>query len=105
MDLGEGENFVFLRRVIPDLTFDGSTNVTPTADFVLKVRNFPGTNYSASSDDTVTRSATVPVEQFTSQVHIRLRGRSFAFRLESDAVGVQWRLGSPRVDIRGDGRR
>jgi len=53
----------------------------------------------------VDRSATVPVEQFTDQVHVRLRGRSFALRVESDEIGVSWRLGSPRIDVRQDGRR
>jgi len=105
MDIGDGENFSFIRRLIPDVTFDGSANPSPSADFIVKVRNFPGSAYSNNSDDTITRSATVPVEQFTTQVHIRLRGRSFAFRIESDQTGVQWRLGSPRVDIRTDGRR
>jgi hypothetical protein len=47
----------------------------------------------------------VPVEQFTDQVHLRLRGRSFAFRIETTETGIAWRLGSPRLDIRPDGRR
>ena len=105
IDIGDGENFAFIRRLIPDITFDGSTATSPAADFVLKTRNFPGTSYSTTDDSTVTRSATVPVEQFTDQVHVRLRGRSFALRLESDGMGVSWRLGSPRIDVRQDGRR
>jgi len=71
----------------------------------LQTRNAPGAAYSTTSTSGVTRSATVPVEQFTEQVHVRLRGRSLALKLESDALGVQWRLGAPRVDIRQDGRR
>jgi len=105
IDIGDGETFAFIRRLIPDITFDGSTAVSPAADFVLKTRNFPGAAYTTTDDSTVTRSATVPVEQFTDQVHVRLRGRSFALRLQSDAMGVKWRLGSPRIDIRQDGRR
>ena len=71
----------------------------------LKARNFPGGTYLQETDSTVTKSATVPVEQFTQDAHVRLRGRSFAFRIESEDAGVTWRLGSPRVDIRPDGRR
>jgi hypothetical protein len=105
VDIGDGETFAFIRRLIPDITFDGSTAVSPAADFVLKTRNFPGAAYTTTDDSTVTRSATVPVEQFTDQVHVRLRGRSFALRLQSDSMGVKWRLGSPRIDVRQDGRR
>ena len=105
VDLSDGDKFVFMRRVIPDLTFDGSTSGAPTANVVLKTRNFPGGEYLHSESSAVTRSTTVPVEQFTNQAHIRLRGRSFALRVESSDTEVQWRLGAPRVDIRPDGRR
>ena len=105
MDIGDGENYMFIRRMIPDITFRGSTVDSPSANFILKARDFPGAAYTNEQDKTVTRSATVPVEQFTNQVHVRLRGRSFAFRIEADTLGTAWRLGSPRVDIRPDGRR
>jgi len=105
MDLGEGEQFVFMKRLIPDMTFRDSSNPTPSATMTLKVRNFPGANYSNSNNDSVAKTASVPVEQFTDQIFVRLRGRSFAFRIESDDTGVAWRLGSPRVEVRPDGRR
>ena len=105
MSLGEGEQFVFMRRLIPDLTFRNSSNPTPTATMTLKVRNFPGSNYSNSNSNTVAKTASVPVEQFTDQVFVRLRGRSFAFRIDTDDTGIGWRLGSPRVEVRPDGRR
>ena len=105
MDLGEGEQFVFMRRMIPDITFRNSSAQNPSAVMTLKVRNFPGGDYLSSDNSTVTKTATVPVEQYTEQVFVRLRGRSFALRLESTAEGVGWRLGSPRVDVRPDGRR
>jgi hypothetical protein len=105
MDIGDGENFVFMRRLIPDLTFDSSTASSPQADFTLQTRNYPGGPYLQTSTDAVTRTATVPVEQFTNQVNLRLRGRSFALKIASSDTGVAWRLGSPRVDIRPDGRR
>ena len=105
MDLGEGEQFAFMRRLIPDMTFRNSTADTPSATMTLKVRNFPGGNYLDSDASSVAKTASVPVEQFTEQVFVRLRGRSFAFRIDSSNTGVAWRLGSPRVDIRPDGRR
>ena len=105
MDLGEGEQFAFMRRLIPDMTFRNSTATIPSATMTLKVRNFPGGNYLDSNSSSVAKTASIPIEQFTEQVFVRLRGRSFAFRIQSDNTGVAWRLGSPRVDIRPDGRR
>jgi len=105
VDIGDGDSFAFIRRMIPDLTFRGSTASSPSANITIKTRNFPGGNYLQSTESAVTKTASVPVEQFTNQVHLRLRGRSFAFRIESDDSGVGWRLGSPRLDIRTDGRR
>lgn len=105
IDLGEGDNFSFVRRLIPDLTFRSSTSPEPTANFTLKARNFPGGNYLQSNTKSVEKTASVPVEQFTADAHVRLRGRSIAIRVGSDETGVQWRLGSPRIEIRPDGRR
>ena len=108
LDIGEGDKFVFIRRLVPDVTFDGSTAVSPSAEFTVKTRNFPGGAYLESNASTVTQSAaatTTTVEQFTDQGHIRLRGRAFALKVGSTGAEVQWRLGSPRVDIREDGRR
>mgnify|MGYP003134619257 FL=1 len=105
LDLGDGESFAFIRRIIPDVTFDGSTSDSPAANFIIKTRNFPGGTYNATSTNAVTRSATVPVEQYTTQAHVRLRGRSFTFELQSTIAETQWRLGAPRVEVRPDGRR
>jgi hypothetical protein len=105
LDLGDGESLAFIRRIIPDVTFDGSTSDAPAANFIIKTRNFPGGTYNATSTNAVTRSATVPVEQYTTQAHVRLRGRSFTFELQSTIAETQWRLGAPRVDVRPDGRR
>jgi len=105
VDIGEGDRFAFIRRLIPDVTFRDSTASTPSLTMTLKTRNFPGGNYLQETDSAISKTATVPVEQFTQDAHIRLRGRSFAFRIESENTGVSWRLGSPRVDIRPDGRR
>jgi len=104
-DLGEGDSFSFVRRLIPDLTFRSSTSLPPTANFTLKARNFPGGNYLQTNAKAVERTASVPVEQFTQDAHVRLRGRSVAVKVDSSTTGVGWRLGSPRIDIRSDGRR
>ena len=105
MDIGDGEQFTFLRRLIPDMTFRDSTNDTPQATMTLKARNYPGGEYLQTNSKTVEKTASVPVEQFTNQVNVRLRGRSFAFKIESSDTGVSWRLGSPRVEIQPDGMR
>ena len=106
MDIGDGDKFSLVQKVIPDLTFDGSTSATsPAANFTLKARNEPGENYGNTSAGTTTRTSTSPVETFTSQLNLRARGRSFALRVDSDALGVKWKLGSPRIHIRQDGRR
>ena len=104
MDIGEGDQFSFINRIIPDLTFRNS-DIGKKATLSLKARNFPGGNYLQSDSKEIAKTATVPVEQFTNDAFIRLRGRSFALRVESTETGISWRLGSPRVDIRPDGRR
>jgi hypothetical protein len=105
ISIGDGNNFVFLTKLIPDLTFENSISTAPTVDFTLQARNFPGGAYLQTDTSGVTQSATTPVEQFTEQTWIRLRGRSFAVKVESNTTDTQWRLGTPRVDIRPDGRR
>lgn len=105
ISLADGNQFVFLSRLIPDLTFEDSISDDPTVDFTLQARNFPGGQYLQSKDSEVVQTATTPVEQFTEQAFVRLRGRSFSLKVESDTTNTQWRLGTPRVDIRPDGRR
>jgi hypothetical protein len=105
VDIGDGEKFVFLRRVIPDITFDGSTSVNPDVSFTMKAKNFPGSNFNETTEGATQRSATSPIEQFTEKLDYRLRGRSFALRIDSTSLGTKYKLGTPRVDIREDGRR
>jgi hypothetical protein len=105
VDMGEGDQFMFATRVIPDLTFRNSTNVAPTATLTLKARNFPGGAYFATDSDPVVKTASHPVEQFTNQLFTRLRGRSISLRIESNQTGTAWRLGDPRLDLRTDGRK
>ena len=105
ISIGEGDRFISMTRLLPDITFEGSSASTPAVTFTLKARNYPGGNYLQSDSGDTTRTAAVPVEQFTNQIDVRLRGRSFAIKIESDETGVGWQLGTPRVDIRTDGRR
>ena len=106
MDIGDGDKFTYIGRVIPDITFDGSTNLSsPQATFTVKSRNFPGAGFDNTAAGDTIRTATSPVETFTNQLFLRSRGRSFALRVESSALGARWKLGSPRIDIRQDGRR
>jgi len=105
IDIGDGDKFVFLKRVIPDITFDGSTSVNPDVSFTMKTKNFPGSNFSETTEGTTQRSSTSPIEQFTEKLDYRLRGRSFALRIDSTSLGTKYKLGTPRVDIREDGRR
>jgi len=107
LDIGDGYQFSFIRQLIPDVSFNGSTSNTgnPNLTFTLQARSGPGSTYDTNSGGTAIRTATTPVEQFTDRVDVRLRGRSFNIKLESTDQGVSWRLGTPRVDIRPDGRQ
>jgi hypothetical protein len=104
-DIGEGERFSFVRRVIPDLTFRNSTASFPSVNLTLQSRNFPGGDYTNTDDSSIIRSSTVPVEQFTQDANVRLRGRSMSLKVDSSNTGVAWRLGAPRIEIRSDGKR
>tara|TARA_R100001510_G_scaffold12312_1_gene9529 strand:- start:328 stop:2214 length:1887 start_codon:yes stop_codon:yes gene_type:complete len=108
IDMGDGDQFTFIRRLIPDFTFNGSTTSSPTVNVTLQSNNFPAGNYLQSEISKIDRTAvstTVPFEQYTNKADVRLRGRAFSIKVDCSALGVRWRLGSPRVDIRQDGRR
>lgn len=106
IDIGDGDKFTFIRRIVPDLTFFGSTNLSsPQAVFTVKSRRFPGASFDNTDSGTTTGSISGNVETFTEQLHVRSRGRSFAVRVESTSIGTKWKLGSPRFDIRPDGRQ
>lgn len=105
IEIGSGEQFGFAWRMIPDLTFRNSSAANPTVNFVLEAQDYSGSDFSQTKDNNTTRTATFPVEQFTNQTYFRIRGRMLSLRVESDGVGVAWRLGIPRIDVRADGRR
>jgi hypothetical protein len=110
-DIGDGHNFGFVWRVLPDITFRGSTAASPQATMYLKPLQNSGSGYNnpesvgGSNNGAVTRTAVIPVEQFTGQINTRVRGRQMSFKIDSTALGVTWQLGAPRMDIRPDGRR
>jgi hypothetical protein len=106
MDIQDGDRFSLVTKVIPDLTFEGSASLSsPQATFTLQARSNPGASYNSSSSAPAIRTASSPVETFTEQLNLRVRGRSFSVKVDSSALGTKWKLGSPRVDIRPDGRR
>lgn len=118
VDIDDGDKYMLIRRVIPDINFRGSdTNnevtgaaIIPEADITVGVRNFPGAvnatiNAEGQATDATIVTATATVDQYTNQVFIRARGRQMNFRIASDTVGTQWQLGMPRVDARPDGTR
>jgi hypothetical protein len=104
-DIQDGHNFGFVWRILPDVTFSGSSAASPSCTMVIKPRTNSGSAYGAPNAQTVVRTQSFPVEEFTGQVYTRIRGRQLAFRIESSNVGTAWQLGSPRMDIRPDGRR
>ena len=113
-DIGDGHNYGFVWRVIPDITFDGSTTPapnTPQVTFTVRPRQNPGSPYgtadtpTVASDQSYANQRNYTVQEFTQIVYTRLRGRQMAFKVGSDTIGTQWQLGTPRIDIRPDGRR
>jgi hypothetical protein len=103
-DLGDGDQFMFTRRVIPDVNFNGSTATDPEATFQLRSRDFPGSAFRSDPADTQ-RVIETSVGVYTDQVFIRARARQMAIKVRSEGLGVQWQLGAPRLDARPDGRR
>jgi hypothetical protein len=110
-DLDDGQHFVLINRILPDVTFEGSTADSPAIIMTLQPMSNSGSGYNSplseggNSSRTITRTATVPIEQFTGQVFVRIRGRQLAMKVQSTGLGVMWQLGSPRLDMQRDGRR
>lgn len=105
IDISDGDQYMLVKRIIPDLAIQGVNAVSPTVTMVLKMQDYPGQNYSQTDSSPVTRTARVPIEQYTNQCFVRLRGRSVVVRIESNEAEMGWRLGSPRLDLIPDGRR
>lgn len=105
VDIADGDHFMFVDRLIPDITFAGSSSDVPSAVMTLQARNYPGAAYAQTDDSTVVQSASTPVELYTTETQVRLRGRSVALNITSDVLGTKWRLGVPRINVRQDGKR
>lgn len=105
LSIESGDQFQLIRRVIPDVTFDGSEQATPTVTFTLQGYDKPGQGGQDSVNGTVTKEVSDTVEKYTDELFLRLRGRSFSVKIQNTGTGTQWRLGIPRVDLRPDGRR
>ena len=110
-DLDDGDRFMLINKMLPDMTFDGSTADSPAATMTLNPLENSGSgrydpaSVGGNSSATVTRTAVLPVEEFTGQVFTRVRGRQMSIKIESTELGVTWKLGAPRMDMRPDGRR
>ena len=103
-DLMDGDQLMLTRRIIPDINFDGSTATNPEVNFVIRPRNFPGGAYQSNASNTQ-RVIQTTVNQFTNQVFMRARARQVALKIESTGLNTQWQLGSPRLDMRTDGKK
>ena len=110
-DIDDGDHFGFVWRIVPDITFVGSDAASPQVTMTLIPMQNSGSGYNdpisvgGNSDATIVRSATVPIEEFTGQVYVRVRGRQMILKVENNQLGCAWQLGSPRIDIKQDGRR
>ena len=110
-DIQYGNNFAFVNRILPDVTFRKSTTSSPQVTMTLIPMQNSGSGYNSPQSTggtniaTITRTATAPIEQFTGQVFLRLRGRQMIFQIEGNQLGLQWQIGTPRIEVRQDGRR
>jgi hypothetical protein len=110
-DISDGSRFALINRVLPDVTFEGSTAASPAATLTLQPLASSGSGFNTplseggNSSGVVARSATTPIEQYTEEFYVRVRGRQMVLKIESSAEGVMWQLGTPRIDSRPDGRR
>jgi hypothetical protein len=104
-DIVDGEQFLLIKRIIPDVSFDGSNtlvNPNPSVTMIMKPRNFPGADYSTSPSRSIIQTS---VTTYTNQIFLRARAREMGFGISSADIGVQWQLGSPRLDGKQDGKR
>jgi hypothetical protein len=110
-DIDDGDRFGFVRRILPDLTFNGSSAAAPQVTLTLTPMQNSGSGFNSprsvggTDNALITRSASVPIEAFTGQVFIRVRGRQMILTMESNQIGCTWQMGSHRLDIRQDGGR
>ena len=109
-DIGDGHNFGFVWRVLPDLTFENAENTpagaVPSVSMTLQGLANSGSGVTSTASQPVSKSSTyVITEQFTGTIFTRMRGRQMIFKISSNQINTCWQLGAPRIDIRPDGRR
>jgi len=110
-DIGDGEHFSSIWRMLPDVNFNGSNVNNPSVTMTLLPRQNSGTAYNNATVTTTTSGQDYSqypeytIQQFTGQVYTRLRGRQMAMVIASSGLGVAWQLGTPRIDVKPDGRR
>ena len=105
MKFSQDQGFSFLDEVVPDVNFNGSTSINPTVDFTIKSQRYSGSGISQTETGTAQRTATSPVETYTEKLDFRIRGKTFALRLESSGLGTKFKLGTPQINVRQDGKR
>jgi hypothetical protein len=105
MGFSKEDKFSFVSRIVPDINFNGSTSINPSVDFTLKAQTFSGSGITQTTSGTTTRSATSPVETYTEKLDFRIRGRTFALRVESSSLGTKFKLGVPQANVIEDGQR
>ena len=105
MDMGDGDKFVSIKQMLPDVSFNGSDNPSPSVSFTLKAKNSAGGTFLQTEAGDATKTTVNSVDRITDKIDYRVRGRSFAIRLDATGSGVKYKLGTPRVDMRPDGRR
>ena len=105
MDMGDGDKFVSIKQMLPDVSFNGSDNPSPSVSFTLKAKNSAGGTFLQTEAGNATKTTVNSVDTITDKIDYRVRGRSFAIRLDATGSGVKYKLGTPRVDMRADGRR
>ena len=110
-DIGDGNNFSYVWRAVPDINFTGSTVNNPSVNMTFLPRQNPGSNYGSTNNpavasaDNYSNIREYPIQQFTQQIYVRARGRQMAIKLQSNTLGTAWQNGLNRLDIRPDGRR
>jgi hypothetical protein len=104
-DIEDGQNFGFVWRMVPDVTFEGSTAASPQITMTLYGMNGSGSGFNQTTSKGVTRTSTVTIEQFTNIIYTRIRGRQMIMKAQSSDLGVTWQLGAPRIDVNVDGQR
>jgi len=105
MALGETGRFAFVSSIIPDINFNGSTSTNPSVNFIVKARTHSGSGFTQDDTEVAQRTATSPVEAYTEKLDLRVRGRTFALKVEATTIGTKFKLGNPQVNVVQDGRR